>query len=251
MQSALIGYTGFVGSNLAEQQLFTHYYNSHNIEAIVNQEFDLVVCAGVSGVKWLANQDPLKDWQNIQRLIDCLQTILTAKFVLISTVDVYYLPINVDEDTVIELEKLKPYGKHRRQLEIFVESTFNCLIIRLPGLFGKNLKKNIIYDLLNNNRVENINPDSLYQFYHLEDLTKDIEIGLDQRSSLINFATEPVTAREVAEHIFEKELKIQLDTDIARYDMRSKIWQNNQRGYLYNKQQILLKLKEFVAQYQQ
>jgi hypothetical protein len=37
----------------------------------------------------------------------------------------------------------------------------------LPALFGKHIKKNIIYDLLNENEIHNINYNSLYQWYNL------------------------------------------------------------------------------------
>ena len=52
MSSAIIGNTGFVGSNLIRQRHFDAFYNSKNIET---KSFDLVICAGVPAVKWLAN----------------------------------------------------------------------------------------------------------------------------------------------------------------------------------------------------
>ena len=79
MSSAIIGYTGFIGSNLIRQRHFDNFYNSKNIETIHNQSFDLVICAGVPAVKWLANKEPVKDRENIQKLISCLQKILTQK----------------------------------------------------------------------------------------------------------------------------------------------------------------------------
>ena len=45
----------------------------------------------------------------------------------------------------------------------------------LPGVFSKNIKKNIIYDLIHNNNVSEINSDSIFQWYNLENLTKDID----------------------------------------------------------------------------
>ena len=40
MKNCLIGYTGFVGSNLNSQAQFENLYNSKNIDTIENQEFD-------------------------------------------------------------------------------------------------------------------------------------------------------------------------------------------------------------------
>lgn len=68
---------------------------------------------------------------------------------LISTIDVYKNPVDVDEDTVIDTDGLQAYGLNRYYLEQWVEEGFpDHLIIRLPGLYGKNLKKNFIYDFI-------------------------------------------------------------------------------------------------------
>ena len=56
----------------------------------------------------------------------------------------------MDETTRIKTENLHPYGYNRYQLECWVREHFpEALIVRLPGLFGKNIKKNFIYDFIN------------------------------------------------------------------------------------------------------
>ena len=94
-----IGYTGYVGTNLLRQRLFDNLYNSKNIEDMCGESFELIVCAGIPAAKWVANNDPRSDWQNIQRLIDNLAQVTTANFILISTIDVYPLLLGVDETT--------------------------------------------------------------------------------------------------------------------------------------------------------
>tara|TARA_B100000315_G_scaffold129586_1_gene119223 strand:+ start:261 stop:470 length:210 start_codon:yes stop_codon:yes gene_type:complete len=49
LDNALIGYSGFVGSNIKTKFDFTKLYNSSNIEDIEYLEFDTVVCAGSYG----------------------------------------------------------------------------------------------------------------------------------------------------------------------------------------------------------
>lgn len=152
IKSALIGYTGFVGSNLVEQYQFDKLYNSKNITEIEGREIDLLVCAGVYADKWLANQEPEVDISNIEKLKNYIQKAKIRHFVLISTIDVYAIPIAVNENTIIDVSKQGYYGKHRYQLEQWVASqgfVDGYTIIRLPGLFGKNLRKNFIYDILN------------------------------------------------------------------------------------------------------
>ena len=150
MKKGLIGYTGFVGSNLDNQIKFDEKYNSKNIYQIKEKEFNIVYCAGVSAVKWFANQNPQKDIAGINSLIENLKTIKTKTFVLISTIDIYPSFGDIDEDTMPDISKQDTYGKNRYYLENWVKNNFeNYLIVRLPALFGKGLKKNFIYDLLN------------------------------------------------------------------------------------------------------
>ena len=99
VRRALIGHTGFVGSNLDDPFRFTARFNSRDIGEIEGRSFDEVVCAGVSAKKWIANKEPDADWAAIASLIRKLETVETSHFILISTIDVYPDPqAEVDED---------------------------------------------------------------------------------------------------------------------------------------------------------
>ena len=147
--SMLVGYTGFVGSNIAANHDFTWKINSKNKEEAFGKKPDLLVYAGLRAEKFLANKDPGADMATIMEAMEQIKKIKPKKLVLISTVDVYKNPVNVDEDTEIDTDGLLPYGANRYKLEQMVRETWeDALIIRLPGLFGKNLKKNFIYDFI-------------------------------------------------------------------------------------------------------
>ncbi|MBP7542315.1 MAG: sugar nucleotide-binding protein, partial [Ignavibacteriaceae bacterium] len=114
------------------------------------EHFDLLVCAGVRAEKWMANLDPERDKNNISLLERVLEKVTCNRFILISTVDVYGNKVGVDENSVIDPLTTDYYGRHRLEFEEFVARQFNThTIIRLPGLFGKGLKKNFIFDILN------------------------------------------------------------------------------------------------------
>lgn len=147
--SMLVGYTGFVGSNIAAKHDFTWKINSKNKEEAFGKKPDLLVYAGLRAEKFLANKDPEADMATIMEAMRQIKKIKPKKLVLISTVDVYQNPVNVDEDTEVDTDGLLPYGANRYKLEQMVRETWeDALIIRLPGLFGKNLKKNFIYDFI-------------------------------------------------------------------------------------------------------
>ncbi len=146
----LIGYTGFVGSNIHSQYTFDEVFNSKNIQDAFGINPDLCVYAGVRAEKFLANKEPYKDLNLIKGAIENIKKINPKRLVLISTIDVFKNPNGKDEDSTIDTEGLHPYGFNRHHLEKWVsENIENYHIVRLPGLFGKNIKKNFIYDLIN------------------------------------------------------------------------------------------------------
>lgn len=150
MNISLVGYTGFVGSNIAKKFKFNNLYNSKNIEEAFCTNPDLLIYSGVRAEKFLANNEPEKDLEIIKNAFNNIKKINPKQIVLISTIDVYKNAIEVNEDTQIDVEGLLPYGLNRYKLEKLVEENFeNHLIIRLPGLYGENIKKNFIYDLIN------------------------------------------------------------------------------------------------------
>ena len=231
------------------QASFEGLYNSTNIEDIAGRSYDVIVCSGAPAEKWKANKEPDRDREVLGRLTDALVRAEARKVVLISTVDVYPVPSGVDEATVIDEEQAQPYGKHRRELERAIAARFDTLIVRLPGLFGTGLKKNIIFDFLHGNRVDQVHADSVFQFYHLDMLWRDIGIARDRGLDLVNFATEPVSVREVARRAFGLDFDNAPPSAPARYDVRShhaSTW-GGHRGYLRDREEVLTALRGFVG----
>ena len=252
---ALIGHTGFVGSNLTSQHTFPALFNSTNIEEMRGGTFDSVVCAGVQAKKWWANQNPEADRVAIQKLLAVLGTIQVRKFILISTVDVYPTPFHVVESTPINGEN-HAYGKHRYAVEEFVRERFpGGLVLRLPGLFGRGLKKNVIYDLLHSNCLEQINPEGVFQYYSLDRLWNDIQRGVAANLALLNIATEPVKTADIIQNYFPHQgTRVGPSKPFTvNYDMRTEyanLWNSNAEGYLYDRQTLLGEIGAFVSLHQ-
>ncbi len=148
--NALVGYTGFVGSNIYATGQFDAVYNSKNITDAYGTDPDLLVYAGLRAEKYLANNAPEKDMALILQAEENIAKINPKKLVLISTIDVFKIPEDVNEMATIDTENLHAYGYNRYLLEVWVRENYpDALIIRLPGLFGQNIKKNFIYDYRN------------------------------------------------------------------------------------------------------
>lgn len=223
MENALIGYSGYVGSTLLKQAKFEALYRSTNICEIAGKAFNTVVCAGAPAQKWIANRDPDDDRLKINGLIGSLKTVRCKTFVLISTVDVFKSPVNVDEDSPIDEANLQAYGLHRRLLEKFVQDHFpRHLIVRLPGLVGPGLRKNVIFDFLNGNNLNLIESRGVFQFYPMVNLWSDIRAALDAALSLVHLTSAPISVAEVSLKGFGKPFEQELDGIPARYDMRTR-----------------------------
>lgn len=179
LESALVGCTGFVGGNLAVSHPFEGMYHSTDIESAFGTRPRLLVYAGLPAAKYLANTDPDADWAVCEKAAKNIRAIQPDKLVLISTVDVFCDSRGADESTPPDLENPQAYGRNRAKLEQLVRSDFpDALIVRLPALFGKGLKKNFLFDL------HTITPAMLREEKYRE---------LSARSTLIQRSYEPGT----------------------------------------------------------
>jgi len=249
MRTALVGYTGYVGSNLRVQYPFDDLYNSKNIADIEGKEYDLVVSAANRADMWRINQQGEQDLTEIKEYIGHIAKAKIKKLVLISTVGIYKTPNGSDEDTEIVLNGLTPYGTNRYYLEKFCRGNFDTTIVRLPGLFGPGIKKNVIYDLLHDNNIDRIHKDGVYQYYNLANIWHDIQIALDNSLPLVNFATPPVSTVDVAKECFGIDFtNAPDDANPAFWDMHSKYADlyNGEGAYLYAKSDELDQIKAFV-----
>jgi hypothetical protein len=245
MTVGLIGYTGLVGSNLAWQRDFDRSYNSSNIGEIRGERFDLLVNAGVSAVKWKANEEPERDREAILGLWRELERVEAGVFVQISTLDV--MPRGtVYEDTPIDESRLEPYGRNRLELERLVAARFpRRLVVRLPHIFGPGLKKGFVYDLLHSNALHLTDRRDVFQPYDLGRLWRDLEAFLELGWEVANLATEPISAEELAREAFGLEFANVCEREPRVYDMRTRHAYRAGPEYMYGRDETVEALRRF------
>ena len=170
---------------------------------------------------------------------------------LISTVDVYRDPVGVDEDSEITFDGLHAYGVNRYRLESFVRQHHpDALIVRLPGLFGPGLKKNVIYDFLHDNNIDKIHADGVFQYYNLDHLWADISTALDHGLKQVNLTSAPIRTGDLALDAFGIEFDNRPDGQVAgRYDVQTKLSETfgSQGRYTRTRAETLVELAAFVA----
>lgn len=245
----LIGYSGFVGSNLANRHHFSGLYRASNIEQIRNQQYDLLICAAPSAAKWRANQEPELDRSVIDRLANNIAESKARRAILLSTVDVY--PVTVDVDEAFDCGGLKnnAYGENRLHLETRMREIFRELyIVRLPGLFGSGLKKNVVFDLIHHNCLAAVNPLSVFQYYDVSRLWEDLQTIQKAQIPLINLATKPLETRTVLDSFFPS-LEVGWEASpVARYSVRTKYASIFGRTghFRFGAQEVMDQLKRFI-----
>ncbi|EIE52466.1 hypothetical protein AL035_18715 [Salipiger aestuarii] len=149
-RDCLIGSTGFVGGALRRQHEFAGHYTSRNIASIGEQAWGTVVCAAAPGSMFEANTAPESDARKVAALCDDLARLRAEQVVLISSIAVLEDFAGQDDEGTTRFQQALAYGRNRRALEIFCAERFDdCLIVRLPALFGPGLRKNFIFDLMN------------------------------------------------------------------------------------------------------
>lgn len=248
--SALFGYTGFVGGNLAKQFAFDHLFNSVNSTESAGQDYDVVVFSAARAEKWRINQDPESDLRHIEALEALVSGVSAKQFVLISTVDVYKTPIDVYEDSLIDTDGLHAYGSHRYRLEQFVRAQHpTALIVRLPGLFGPGLKKNVIFDLLHDHNLDRVHSEGRFQYYNLDHLWSDIRLALRSELNQVNLTSAPISTGDIARVAFGREFNnCPADVGVGTYDMRTRFAEvfGGSGEYTRSAEQTLAELAAFV-----
>jgi len=258
---AVVGYTGFVGSNLLQFYVFDKFYNSKNFEEAKGKHFEEIIFCGIPAVKWFANKNPNEDENIIENIKNILNTITCNKFILISTIDVYNnTKCFSNEKSPINFLINHTYGKNRYLFEKYIEEKFeNYFIIRLPALFGKGLKKNIIFDLINNNQIENIPFNSSFQWYNIDRLKNDIDIVINNNIKICNLFTEPIQTEEIVylfNKIYKKDYNFFIKTndgnrlnDRIEYNTQTQYYEkfNSKKvGYICDGQAVLKDLETFL-----
>jgi len=249
----LVGDTGLVGSTLKDSINFDFTFNSKNIDKFNEFNFNnsTIYLSCLPATKWMVNKNIKEDIFNINKIIYILSKQSYSKVILISTIDVYSeTKLLSNEDSPITMNNLS-YGSNRYLFELLVKNllSYNDLkIFRLPALYNKYIKKNVLFDLMNNNNVEQINTNSSYQWYNLDNLNEDI-VKFSKKfpnEIIFNLFTEPIDTMDLI-HLFpEHSEKVNMGKNRVEYNFTTKF---NKIGYISKKEDLLNDIKKFIDEY--
>lgn len=248
----IIGNTGLIGKTLCRNIKFDVLLNSSNIHLFNNlvNDGDEIYLSCLPATKWLVNKSIPDDLKRISELIKIISTRTYSKVTLISTIDVYCeAPLKSDESYSPKFSKLS-YGANRYFFEQLIADyvkTKDLKIFRLPALFNNDISKNILYDLIHNHNISEINPDTKFQWYNLDLLVKDICYYTDMypNESIFNLFTEPIETIEII-NLFDN-LKSNItkkNTIPAQYDYTTKFSE-----YIQCKESVFIEIKKFINEF--
>lgn len=206
----VLGGRGFVGSAFA--RLLARRNVPHKIVGredyleAVGTGCEVLVNAAGNSVKYLADQDPAADFtQTVDVAVRAGRAFRPRLYVLVSSVDVYcdlHRRDATTEDSPLDPGRASMYGFHKQLAEHCVRRhNEGWLIVRLAGMVGPGLRKNPVFDILNNEPLR-ISADSKYQFMPTDDVAEVVwhlvEAGV--RNTVFNVCGDGlISPREIAE----------------------------------------------------
>lgn len=198
---------------------------------------DLLVVSAPGAEKWKANQNPSSDRLDCVTLAEKIIGKFDSRRVIhFSTIDVY--PPGSDDDEDAFLEGRLDYGGNRLLLSQMLAGEYdNFLEVRLPGLFGPGLKKNLLFDMRNERReqVEKINPESSFQYVHIQAAIKIALDAIEAGVRTLNIVAEPIQAKALP---FEESTISWLSpsAQVSNYAVRTR---EDSTGYFFGAQETL------------
>ena len=220
---AIVG-EGLIGKRLAKFVNPTHTFNSKTLLDLLMNEYDTVYVAAPSGNRIWASENPGFDQASIGLLIRNFLVTRCNRIVLMSTGDTQVRPDS-------------GYGKNRLELETAVRGRFeNHYIIRLPGLIGNDITKNILYDIKHKTEwVSKINGAIKQQWYPLDDLEYDIPKIINDDERIVNLGSEPILNQNIVNQ-FSNTTNVNFESGVD-YDLKP---------YKYTKEQIFEQISLYM-----
>ena len=223
MRSAVLGFTGLVGSQISDANDDFAKINRENLDELFREEWGSLFISALPAEKWRANKFPDEDKANLDSLKHSLSRVAAQKVVLVSTVDVFGEPANVDENSFPVFSDASPYGQNRLDLELFVEAKFKeSWIVRLPALVSKRLKKNLLFDIKHGRETKSVPINAEFQFYPLDRLVDDLRIVCSLSPGIYHLTSRPIEVMKLAtEFNLEPKMFAPPTLRAPKYDLRT------------------------------
>ena len=228
---AVFGASGFVGRSLSVALASKKYkvvpVTRENYSQHIGKKYDVVINAAHPAARFWANKNPDLDFkETVQKTADIFYKCSFKKFVQISSVSA-----RCQLDTV--------YGRHKLAAESICNSGDNS-IIRLSSMFGKDLKKGVLINMLKGEKVF-ISGDSRYAFASMDFVVDHIASHLDSKGVVEVGAFNSVSMIDIAKHLNAK-IEFEGDVDVQEIENPGSNFPDAKEVFLY-----LDKMKQSIS----
>jgi len=191
MNIAVLGGNGFIGKELVDNLKINNDITSVTRESYnqyIGKHFDVLINASGSPKKYWAETHQLEDFDaNVTSVHRSILDFKYDKYIYLSSIDAIYCS--------------SVYGFHKYLAEkLIFRYCPNFLILELSTVIGKGLKKGVVYDLLNNQKLR-VSKDSSFHLITTTEIANIITFLLDKGISNDYFAvggTNSITVSEIA-----------------------------------------------------
>jgi nucleoside-diphosphate-sugar epimerase len=225
----IIGGRGFVGSGLVRlcqaRSLQHAVVEYDNYREFVGSRCDVLINANGNSKKFLAKEDPLEEFALTVRSVRASLVDFRADYyVHLSTCDVYpdcSSPATTPESLVPDVARQSAYGFHKYLAEQCVQHAApRWLIVRLGGMVGPGMRKNPVFDILNDQPLW-LDPASELQFLHT-DAVAGLLFGLIERNiagQIVNVCGKGVIRLDEIARLAGKTVRVQPGSPKVRYEV--------------------------------
>lgn len=233
-----MGASGLVGSSYLRENPATvpvprdELYGSRSVIRC-----NRLVVAAPSAQKWRANSRAEEDLRDVERLGKAIrQRFRPREMLVFSTIDVY--PASFGGNEECESQTTDPYGRNRKWLADFLSEQLSpTTVVRLPGLFGPGLKKNQLFDIVENRQefIARLNPLSEYQWLPIDWAIRKSEDYMSGKSATVNLVSEPCALGDLDIGDSSWQELMSLSNPITQYKVRTV---HDRSGFLIGRHQV-------------
>lgn len=244
----IIGGTGFLGEKIAKCIKNPFIVNTKtkikDLKKIEKTNI-LYLCAPTS-LRFKSIENPEEDLNQILDILKKILIISPKKIIFFSTVDAFgKFKMNTDKSYNNYFSENNFYGFNRWYLEKFLLYKYKDVsIIRLTNMYGENLRKNVIFDILKSNKKITLS-DDIQQWVNADLIAKLIVKLKNRLPKFMIINSEPIRVSEIKVNVFSKK-NINFIKSKRNYDLKSyyrikdrKLIRVSKPGYHFSKKFIL------------